>query len=458
MAWWVVRFIPPLCGLSCNILQLRRLGGAAGGTLFPGSMALGATRAPNQAFEIAKATAKELAAVGINWNFAPVLNVASNRGDNHVSVRAFGDDPQMVGKFGVAFAEGLRQGGVVHCAKHFHGIASTEDGRRSSVVESTVAGDLELTELGPFGRVMSDGLDSVMLSSSIWSAPDSLVNDEPPSRAQRIIGNTLRRQLSFNGITICDVTDMPHFLRDYNNIGEATLTALEAGCDMFLVYHSTATQQKAIEAIYGAISSGRINKELVLESTSSKIVPLKDHYLSWRAALAAPDPQRLALLMQEHGKIARRAFENSVTVVRDERLLIPLSNKIPLRGEVLLLTPVVRPLDRRSSEQPTVDPFECFGRALAQLHPRIVHAPYRAHGFTNTHTELIKRCSAIILVTVNAARSIGVSQVEVANTALRLSNGKPMINVAACDPYDLLHQPKCKFSEHFNCSELTTSF
>jgi beta-N-acetylhexosaminidase len=402
-------------------------------------MALGATRSPNTAFDIAKATATELAAVGINWNFAPVLDVISEQGNTTVSVRAFGDDPQMVGRFGVAFMEGLRAGGVGHCVKHFPGIAS-RDGRRDSVFQAKTADEIEATEMVPFRRAVAAGLDSIMLSSSIWPSSGE---EGDAIRAKHIIGEVLRRQIGYDGVTVCDVTDMPLFTQDpsQKNIGEAVVTAVSAGCDMILMYHSPSVQQAGLQALYSAISAKRIYMEQIYRA-SSLIFRLKDHYFSWRTALANPDPQRLPSLMQQHQIIARKAYENAITVVRDERSLIPLSNKITPSDEVLLLTPVVRPLHPRAPGDPTIDPFESLGRALSRRHPRIVHAPYTAQGITQTHVALIKRAAAIIFVTANASRPGGKSQVQTAGAVHRLCYSKPMVNLAAGDPFDLLDDRK----------------
>ena len=432
-------------GQLCNVAQISRLGDGIRATHFPGAMALGATRSPNQAFDIAKATAKELTAVGINWNFGPVLDVISEQGNTTVSVRAFGDDPQMVGRFGVAFAEGLRAGGVGHCAKHFPGIASTRDGRRGSVFQAKSNDEIETTEMVPFRRAVAAGLDSVMLSSSIWPGNHAEDEDGNAIRAQHIIREILRRQLGYDGVTMCDVTDMPMFVKDPHNIGEAVVTAIASGCDMIQIYHNPSVQMQGIRAIYDAIETNRIQRSDIYRS-SSLILRLKDHYFSWRTALAAPDPQRLPSLMQQHRSIARKAYENAITVVRDERTLIPLSSKITPKDEVLLLTPVVRPLHQRAAEEPTMDPFECFGRALSHRHPRIIHAPYTAHGITQTHVSLIKRCSAIIFITSNATRPSAKSQVQTAGAVHRLCYSKPMINLAVCDPYDLLDDRKCMWN------------
>jgi beta-N-acetylhexosaminidase len=426
-----------------TIIQISRWGDGVRATHFPGAMALGATRSPSQAFDVAKATAKELAAVGINWNFAPVLDVLDDDGNTSASVRAFGDDPQVVAQYGVAFAEGLRAGGVGHCAKHFPGMAPPQNARRREAPAPT-KGDIAETDFVPFRRAIGAGLDSVMLSSSIWPG-GGLEEDDGDLhalRAKYLIGDVLRRQLAYDGVTVCDVTDMPLFAKDRTRIGEAVLTAVESGCDIILIYHNPTVTIQGIEALYEALSCERLSTEAIFRP-SRLILRLKEHYFSWRTALAGPDPQRLTELMLQHQTISRKAYENSITIVRDERTLIPLSSKLQPHDQILLLTPVVKPLHQRAPNEPTIDPFECFGRELARRHRHIVHAPYTAHGVTQTHVALIKRASAVIFVTVNATRPNAKSQIETAGAVHRLCYNKPIINVSACDPYDLLDDKTC---------------
>ncbi|KAI5849546.1 glycoside hydrolase superfamily [Morchella snyderi] len=425
---------PLIIGIDQENGMISRLGDGKRATQFPGAMALGATRSQSQAFDIAKATAKELVAVGINWNFAPVLDVINEHNSANVGVRAFGDDPQLVGGHGVAFAEGLRAGGMGHCVKHFPSTGKTtnKDGSRSSTFNFKARDDLEMTELVPFRKAVAAGLDSVMLTSSVWEEN----GDGGMADAKHVIHDVLRRQLGYDGLTLCDTTDMPSFTKR-SNIGEAAVMAIRVGCDMLQILAKPETQKQAIEAIYEATRNGNIIRSEIYRS-SGRVMRLKQHYLNWRTALATPDSNRLPSLMQEHQSLARKIYENSTTVVRDEKNLIPLSARIRSSENVLLLTPVVRPLHQRAPEDPPIDPFECFGKALARKHPKIRHAPYTVHGITSTHVALIKRASAVIFVTVNANRPHTSYQLETAGAVHRLCLNKPLVTLAACDPYDLL--------------------
>ncbi|KAI5820094.1 glycoside hydrolase superfamily [Pyronema omphalodes] len=431
---------PLMIGISQENGMLSPFGDGKRSTHFPGSMALSATRSPQLTFEIAKATALELSTVGINWNFGPVLDVFSKEGNSTISVRAFGDNAQIVTRFGEAFAQGLTAGGVGHCAKHFPGVVATRDGKRSSVFERKTNEEIETEEMVPFKRLVAAEMDSVMLSSTIW--PDG-EQDMGSSRAKHIIDEVLRRQLGYNGVTICDATDIPIFNRDPTKIGEAVTMAIGAGCDMVQIYHSTRTQEHAIHAIYHAVEKGILKRDHIYRSAQN-IRAIKERYTNWRNALVTPDPTRLPDLMQRHLATVKKVYENSITLVRDDRTIIPLTTKITPINDVLLLTPIVRPLHPRAPGEKTVDPFECFGRSLAHRHPRIIHVPYTKQGITMVHEDYIKRCAAVIFVSCNAGKPNEKSQLKTANSTHQLCHmvGKPMVNISVCDPWDFLEERK----------------
>ena len=168
-------------------------------------MALGATRSPSLAYDIAKATAKELRAVGINWNFAPVLDVLTDSKEPIVAVRSFSDDPQTVGKFGGAFVQGLRTGGIASCVKHFPGTASLEgeEGRPRVCGAEKTQSDLEDHELIPFRRGVNLGRQIQGVRSG---APDPGRQIQPgaPDPGRQIRGVTNGYPRSYGGL------DSPH--------------------------------------------------------------------------------------------------------------------------------------------------------------------------------------------------------------------------------------------------------
>lgn len=388
-------------------------------------MALGATRVEENAYKIGRATAMELAAVGINWLFAPVLDVVNEQDGTGPSVRSFGDDPQHVGRFGQTFSQGLRTGGITSCAKHFPGAATAALSQGGSREE------LDDTKFIPFRRIVSLGIDSVRLSSSLW-----LQNPKDLSFAKYMVHDVLRRQIGYDGVVLGPCTEMPCF-RENSNIAQATVSALNTGCDILMVLHSANTQKKAIEAVYDALQRREVPVEGILRS-SERISLLKEHNLRWRLALN-PNPKSLPSLMHDHQILARKVYEAAITVVRDENSLLPLSVNLKKTDTVLLLTPVVRPLHPTPHGESPTDPFEPFGRALARQHPRIGHAPYTIQGLTQLHVDLINRAAAVIFVTVNALQTPQQRyQIKRAEEVKSMCGLKPFVAVAGCDPADLL--------------------
>src|SRR5690606_22771671 len=142
--------------------------------------------------------------------------------------------------------------------------------------------------------------------------------------------------------------------------------------------------------------------------------------LSWSNVLASTDATILPRLMAEHEPIVKRIYEASVTLARDQSSFLPLSLRLHPHEKILLLTPVVRPLHPTPAGDVPVDPFECFGRALASRHSKVRHAPYNVHGLNQIHISLIRQASAVILVTCNALQCGTRTQIQTAKSVVRL--------------------------------------
>jgi len=162
---------------------------------------------------------------------------------------------------------------------------------------------------------------------------------------------------------------------------------------------------------------------------------MKDRYISWETTLREPDPELPPRLVRQHADLSRISYESSVTVVRDDKNLLPLSRVIQPHDSILLLTPVVKPLNQSIDQSYPVDPFETLGRAIAKRHPRVRHAPYTAHGLTAMHEPLIRQANAIIIATSNGNRLP--YQIAMARNVAAVSKDKPLVAIAVCNPYDL---------------------
>lgn len=179
----------------------------------------------------AYALARQLRAVGINLDFAPVLDVDTNPENPVIGDRSFGDRPEVVIEHGLAFAEGLHAGGVLACGKHFPGHGDTD--LDSHLALPKLLHDrhrLDSVELRPF-REAAAKLPSLMTAHVVFEALDS---DVPATMSPRVIGGLLRGELGYEGAVFSDDLEMKA-VTNRHSIEEAGVLAIEAGCDLLLV-------------------------------------------------------------------------------------------------------------------------------------------------------------------------------------------------------------------------------
>jgi beta-N-acetylhexosaminidase len=179
----------------------------------------------------AYALARQLRAVGINLDFAPVLDVDTNPGNPVIGDRSFGDRPEVVIEHGLAFAEGLHAGGVLACGKHFPGHGDTD--LDSHLALPRLLHDrqrLDRVELRPF-LAAAGKLPSLMTAHVVFETLDS---DVPATMSRRVIGELLRGELGYEGAVFSDDLEMKA-VTIRHSIEEAGVLAIEAGCDLLLV-------------------------------------------------------------------------------------------------------------------------------------------------------------------------------------------------------------------------------
>ena len=203
---------------------------------------------------MARAMARELRGAGVNLNFAPMLDLATNPKSPVTSGRSFGSDPQHVSKMGCAFLRGLQAEGVLACAKHFPGHGDTAldphvdlplfDGTRNRLIAR---------ELIPFAAAIKTGVRLIMTAHILVRRIDSAW---PASLSRELLQSILREQLSFDGIILADDLGMGAIARRYEN-GESAIKTLEAGTDIAMLCHDWAAVAPALEAVAQAISKGK---------------------------------------------------------------------------------------------------------------------------------------------------------------------------------------------------------
>jgi beta-N-acetylhexosaminidase len=244
---------------------------SAWATTFPTARLVG--EQADQAKDLAVAMGSELAALGLNMNFAPVLDVHSNPKNPVIGNRAFGSTPEDVWVAGQQVIAGLSSQGMIPVVKHFpgHGDTSTD----SHLELPLVAADrklLEDRELWPFWEAVQAEVPAVMVGHLLVPALDA---EHPASLSQAVITGLLRDQWGYQRLVVTDDLEMGAIAQD--NIGEAAVQAVLAGADMLLVCHSYDKQVAVRDALLEAVQQGRIS-EARIDQSLQRILQLKDQY------------------------------------------------------------------------------------------------------------------------------------------------------------------------------------
>ena len=188
--------------------------------------------------------ARELSAVGINLNFAPVLDVNSNPDNPIIGERSFGPDPSAVTKLGWSYVEGLRKGGIIPCGKHFPGHGGTaQDSHLELPIMRRDRTSLKRLELVPFARACEKGIESIMTAHVLYPALDPKY---PATLSHSIIGGLLRQQLRYEGVVFSDDLEMKAVSRNFS-YGEAAILSIKAGTDVLLFCHDSEGAVKTLE-------------------------------------------------------------------------------------------------------------------------------------------------------------------------------------------------------------------
>ena len=221
---------------------------------------IGTSGDPSKAIEAGSAIAAYLSEYGFNLDFAPVADVILE-GNSIIGDRSFGsnagDDAAMVS----ACVEGLQEGDVSACLKHFPGLGSTtEDTHEGMATSEKTKEDFETTDFLSFQGGIDAGADFVMVSH--LSVPNITGDNTPSSLSDKMITDILRGELGFNGIVITDAMDMKA-VTDYYTSDEAAVKALQAGADMILMPEDF---EAAYQGVLDAVNNGTLSEERINES------------------------------------------------------------------------------------------------------------------------------------------------------------------------------------------------
>ena len=391
-----------------------------GGTHFPGNMVLGATKNTELAERMGQAIAKELKTLGINMDFAPVLDVNCNSLNPVIGVRSFGEDPFWVAKLGVAFIKGVQAEGVIACGKHFPGHGDTvADSHLTLPVVKHDRNHLEKVEFYPFIQAIQAGVDSIMTAHVCFPSIEPK-EDIPATLSYNVLTNLLRKELGYTGIIITDCMEMKA-IADGFGTSEGAIMSIKAGSDIVLVSHTLDKQIAAIEAVVKAVKEGRITEERINQSVL-RILKLKGK----RIGLKNPpisDYRKIDKKMDE--ELAYQIAKKGVTLVKDESNLIPIDM---FNSKKIL---VIDFSQKRVS--PVEDDIENNNLLVAFLKEEGLEVEHYTFFEGEDTMPSLKGIDRIIVCSFNAIHNP--YQVKIIRKIQNLNI--PFIVLALCNPYDL---------------------
>lgn len=288
---------------------------------FPHNMAIGAADDEDFAYQIGKATALESTLLGVNMNFAPVADINNNPENPVINLRSFSEDKNIVTDYCLAHAEGSKELRVIPTAKHFPGHGNTKiDSHKDLPVINGSRDYLLDNEIVPFKELIDDDIPAIMIGHLNVPAFEKEKN-LPATLSNNIITKLLKEELGFKGLIITDALDMKAITNYYSD-DEAVIKAFIAGNDILLMPPDI---KAGIKALYEAVKSGKISEQRLNESVK-KILAAKRWAKIHLHRTRNLNQIKERILIPAHKKLAEKIANASVTVIKMQKDIIPISS------------------------------------------------------------------------------------------------------------------------------------
>ncbi|HSW38744.1 MAG TPA: glycoside hydrolase family 3 N-terminal domain-containing protein, partial [Acidobacteriota bacterium] len=411
-------------------------------TSFPWTMALGAAGSEQLAYQKGKVTAREARALGVHWIFAPVMDVNNNPANPVINIRSFGEDPRLVARLGAAFIRGAIEGGVLTTAKHFpgHGDTATDSHIGLPVLKMDLS-RLQALEFIPFISAIEAGVDSIM-TAHVAVPGVTGQSGTPATLSPMILTDILRNKLRFDGLVVTDALEMAGITDHYWN-GLAAVRAIQAGADVLLLPTDAAV---AINEIERAVKRGEISEARIDESVR-RVLQAK-----YRLQLHINRQADLTLIgdivaSPENLRYAQEIADRSITVVKDDRRLLPIN---PLDGK-RIFSLVLAP----GTES---NPGAVFQAEMRRRFPSLHTAWSNSQVTGEILSSIDREAAAADIIVLSTLVRLTTGQVSVSMPANQqrivrrlLASKKPLIWVSLGNPYVLQIAPEagtylCTFS------------
>lgn len=391
-----------------------------GFTQSPGAMALGAAGSEDLAFRVSKMLATEMRALGINWDYAPVLDIAHDISNPSVGTRSLGTDKYEVSRLASAEVAGFQAGGAAACAKHFPGLGNTPVDTHEALAIIDVPFDfLWDNDLVPFRAIVEAGVATMMMTHVTFTALDK---QYPATLSPVITQNLLRDKIGFTGVATTDCMEMKAISDHYTPDESAVLAAL-AGQDLILFSHTRASQEAAYEGLLAAVRSGQLSLDSIDQSV------MRIQALKKRFAITAP-PDLSLIRHSDHLRITDEAARAGLVLLQAAPDVFPLRAGGTSHVSVIEFTSYLESNVAESGGQTG------FVSLLKQRLPDIDSVALRA---SEPNTETLVRARALaegsdVLVLATRSAHLIPEQLEWAHEFLRIAQRSILLCLR--NPYD----------------------
>jgi beta-N-acetylhexosaminidase len=421
---------------------------------FPWNMAVAATGNPDFARREGVLVGKEARALGVMQVYAPVVDVNNNADNPVINARSYGENPNDVARFGVAFMEGLQSQRIISTAKHFPGHGDTAiDSHRGLPIIDFDRKRLDSLELIPFKAVIDAGIASVMIAhialpqidptvikpikNAINTDTDSAFATEnatlPATLSPLINTQILHKELGFKGLTVTDAMSMSG-LTQYFTQDEAAVRAFLAGSD---ILEKPADVELTLKGLKDAVMSGRISQERLNESVK-KILAWKHELGLFKNKITPLTEIDKIVSSDETRKLADEIANNAVTLAKNDGNLLPLE-----KGKKAVALCITNGEDRIF----VGTMFNNTLRSLGLQAERVVIDERSTEADIKFAISRIQKADVVIgglfaRVRSGAKNSIGLPEagVKVLNEAFALN--KPSVGISFGNPYLLRNLPQ----------------
>lgn len=426
--------IPLFLGIDQEGGVIKRI---PGGTNLPGQMALGATGDTALAEAAGQLTGEELKALGLQINFAPVLDINSNPDNPIIGIRSFGSDADLVTRLGIATIAGLQKSGVIAAVKHFPGHGDTTvDSHLGMPVLAHNRERLDTVELKPFRAAIENGAEMIMTAHIAFPAIDnehvtSLKDGKsvpiPATLSKKVLTGLLRGELGYEGLIVSDAFTM-NAIAEHFGENQAVERAVSAGVDIILMPKDSAA---AHQTLVNAVKSGNIPVETIHASVK-RILELKAKYgLFERSQTLAHKLTQLNGIIgsKEHRMVEREIAERAVTLLTSREGMHP--DQIQQGHRVAIIA-----AEQEQAEQLEKQLLQAANNLALKTETSLI-----GQGKTNEALQAIGRADYVILASYqfrNVASQFGWTDYQTLIDAMNRRNQRYSL-LSLGNPYETIH-------------------